>query len=46
MHWLAEATALARRARWPGPLGRRLRRVRWHWSMITIGDHPDATSIA
>jgi NTE family protein len=30
MHWLAEATALARRAWWPGPLERRLRRVHWH----------------
>jgi NTE family protein len=30
MHWLADATALARRAWWPGALERRLRRVRWH----------------
>jgi len=30
MHWLAEATALARQAWWPGPLERRLRRMRWH----------------
>jgi len=30
MHWLADATVLARRAWWPGPLERRLRRVRWH----------------
>lgn len=30
MQWLAEATALARRAWWPGPLERGLRRVRWH----------------
>jgi NTE family protein len=30
MQWLAEATTLARHAWWPGPLERRLRRVRWH----------------
>ena len=30
MHWLAQATSLAQRAWWPGPLERRLRRVRWH----------------
>jgi len=30
MHWLAEATQFARRAWWPGPLERRLRRMRWH----------------
>lgn len=30
MHWLTEATLLARRAWWPGRLERRLRRVRWH----------------
>jgi len=30
MRLLAEATALARDTWWPGPLERRLRRVRWH----------------
>lgn len=30
MHWLAEATALARRSWWPGPLERQLRHMRWH----------------
>jgi len=30
MHWLADATVLARHAWWPGALERRLRRVRWH----------------
>jgi NTE family protein len=40
MNWLAQATALAQRAWWPGPLERRLRRVRWH--MI---DGHDALSV-
>jgi NTE family protein len=30
MNWLAQATAIAHRAWWPGPLERRLRRMRWH----------------
>lgn len=41
MHGLAETTAIARAAWWPGVLERRLRRLRWH----LIDGHDDLSSL-
>lgn len=41
MHSLAETTAIARSAWWPGTLERRLRRLRWH----LIDGHDDLSSL-
>jgi NTE family protein len=41
MQWLASATEMARSAWWPGPLERRLRRLRWH----LIDGHDDLSTL-